>query len=242
MDIKNKVVIITGASSGIGLSTARLFAKKGAKVVLASRSYEKLKKIAAALPQSLVITTDMTNKTTIKNLIKKTYQYFGRIDILINNAGRSMYYPVEKIDIKKYRYILDLNLIGPLLAMQEVIPIMKKQGSGIIINISSGTSKMYIPNIAAYASTKNALNTITLTARQELAKDNIKVGVIYPYMTATNFVKNTIQSEKFDFHASQIRNKDIPPEDTPELVAEKILAAIENEKAETYVHDWIGQR
>ena len=178
MNIRNKVVIITGASAGIGHATAKLFAKNGAKVALAARSKDKLNKLASGLQNSLAVPTDMTKAISIKNMVKEVYNHYGHIDILINNAGQGFDGLVKHIGIKEYHYIIDLNLIGPLIAMQEVIPIMRRQGGGAIINISSGLSKMHIPNMAGYASIKSALNTISLTAREELANDKIVVSVV----------------------------------------------------------------
>ncbi|MCL4338267.1 SDR family oxidoreductase [Patescibacteria group bacterium] len=242
MDVKNKVVIVTGASSGIGLATAKLLSGKGAKVVLAARSVEKLRKISSNMPDSLAQKTDMTKPTDIKRMVKKVVEKYGRVDILVNNAGRGMFSAVEYIDPAKYRYILELNLVAPVIAMQEVIPLMKRQGGGAIVNISSGTSKMYIPYIAGYASTKYAINAITLTARQELEKDKIVVSVVYPYITATSFAKNTIRAKVMGTQHSQRRNDDLPEADSPEKVAVKILEVIETGKDEQYVHEWIPRK
>ncbi len=242
MDIKNKVAIVTGASSGIGLAAAKLLSERGAKVVLAARSAAKLKKISSGLSDSFVIKTDMTKPAEIKRMVKKTVEKYSRVDILVNNAGRGMFSPVENIDPAKYRYLLELNLMAPVIAMQQVIPIMRKQGGGSIVNISSGTSKMYIPYIAGYASTKYAINAITLTARQELEKDKIVVGVVYPYITATNFAQNTIRAKVMGREHSQRRDSDLPEADSAEKVAEKILEVIETGKDEQYVHEWIPRK
>ena len=147
MNIQNKIVIVTGASSGIGLATAKLLAEKGAKVVLASRNTEVLKKESKGIPNSFVVTTDMTKVSDIKKMIKKVIGKFGRIDVLVNNAGRgSAWEAVENINIEEFRSLLELNVMGSIIAMQEVIPIMKAQeGGGSIINIGSGTVKM--PNL-----------------------------------------------------------------------------------------------
>ncbi len=102
-------------------------------------------------------------------------QKFGRVDILVNNAGQGLLAPVEKIDIEQYKSIMDLNVYGVVRAMQDVIPQMRSQGGGLILNVSSMVSKNYYPGLAAYASTKYALNAISLTARQELAGDKIIV-------------------------------------------------------------------
>ena len=165
MDIRDKVVIITGASSGIGLATARLLARHGAKVALAARSRDRLNQLAEELPSAFAITTDMTSQEAIRNMVRKVLEHFGRIDILINNAGRGYDAPLEEIDVDKYRQLFELDVVGPLIAMQLVIPIMRRQGGGMIVNISSGTSLMNLPNMSAYSSVKRALNSITLTAR-----------------------------------------------------------------------------
>jgi NAD(P)-dependent dehydrogenase (short-subunit alcohol dehydrogenase family) len=251
MDIKNKVIIITGASEGIGAATAKILAKAGAQVVLAARSDEKIGALAHELnagaersagdsdakgTQVLAVHTDMREPADIQNLIAKTLEVFGRIDILINNAGQGMYGPVESIDIGKYREVMDLNIYAPLRAMQLVIPIMRKQGGGIILNISSRVSKNYFPNLAAYASTKYALNALSLTARTELASDHIIVSVMHPKMTATNFGKNSFGKHP-DFSANQPNaptNTARPTMeiDTPEAVAERIAELIKSEAPE----------
>ena len=168
MDIEDKVIIVTGASMGIGEATARALSTEGAKVVLAARSQEALEKLAAELPGALVVPTDMTKASDIQALVEKTLAAHGRIDAIINNAGQGIYGAIENTDIDEYQKIFELNVIGPLRAMQAVIPVMRKQGSGTILNVSSMVSKAYIPYLGAYASTKYALNAISLTARAEL--------------------------------------------------------------------------
>jgi NAD(P)-dependent dehydrogenase (short-subunit alcohol dehydrogenase family) len=240
MDVRGKVVIITGASSGIGLATARLLARHGAKVALAARSRDRLKQLAAGLPDSFAIPTDMTSQEDIRNMVGKVLKHFGRVDILINNAGRGYDAPLEQIDIDKYRQLFELDVVGPLLAMQLVIPIMRRQGSGMIVNISSGTSLMYLPNMSAYSSVKRALNSITLTAREELARENIIVSVVYPYMTLTDLDKNMFGVEGGDLEPFEGEaDANLPPPDPPEYVSERILEVIETEEAEQYAHDWM---
>jgi short-subunit dehydrogenase len=240
MNVKDKVVIVTGASSGIGLATAKLLSENGAKVVLAARSLSKLQSIAKDLQDSLVIQTDMTDEVQIKDMVAKTIKHFGRVDILVNNAGRGYDAAIVDTDIKKYQELFNLDVIGPLAAMQAVIPYMQKQGGGSIINISSGTALMAIPGMSAYSSLKRALVGVSLTAREELKSDKINVGLVYPYITATDFEKNTLkakpqeQEEEWNPESSGLK-----PADSAEYVAGKILEAIETEKAEIYVHDWM---
>jgi short-subunit dehydrogenase len=245
MNIKNQVIIITGASEGIGAATAKILGKQGAQIVLAARSDEKIAALAHELnigsdnkndgenrgTQALAVHTDMHNPGNIQNLIDRTLEVFGRIDILINNAGQGLYSPVESIDIDEYHRIMDLNVFGPLRAMQLVIPIMRKQGGGMILNISSRVSKNYFPNLAAYASTKYALNAISLTARAELAKDNIIVSVMHPKMTATNFGKNAAGNRP-SLPANRAANMSGMEVDTAEAVAEKIVELIQSEAPE----------
>jgi NADP-dependent 3-hydroxy acid dehydrogenase YdfG len=230
MEIKDKVIIITGASQGIGEAAAKLLSEKGAKVVLAARSENTLNELAKLLPEALAIVTDMRKIEDIKKLVDKTMEKYGRIDILINNAGQGMYGPVETINVSQYKNLTDLNVYGVLQAMQLVIPIMRSQGGGMILNVSSGVTKMYIPNLSAYSSTKYALNAISLIARQELEKDKIIVSVIHPGMTATNFYKNVVGNIPSDWV-----EEEWPQMDTSEKVAGKIAELIKLEAAELEV-------
>ncbi len=228
MQIKDKIAIVTGASDGIGRATAQFLSVRGAKVVLAARSTDKLSALAMQLPGSLALKTDMRNESDIRRLIGETLKRFGRIDILINNAGQGIYGPVESVDIGKYKEVFELNVVGPLRAMQMTIPVMREQGGGMIVNVSSLVSKNYFPQLGAYASTKYALNALSLTARAELAKDRIIVSVIHPKMTATNFGLNAVGA-RTDGRVSGGRTPNI---DQPEDVAWKIGDLIESEEAE----------
>jgi len=230
MNIKNKVAIVTGASGGIGLSLARALAQGDARVVIAARSLDKLKELEKEIPNSYAIKTDMREEEDIKNLIKKTKERFGRVDILINNAGQGMRSSVEKININDYKDILELNVFGVLRAMQEVIPIMREEGGGLILNVSSMVSKNYYTELAAYSSTKYALNALSLTAREELKKDNIVVSVFHPKMTATDFGKNGV-GVKYDSSAGRPGMS----VDTPDQVAEQIIKQIESEEPEAHM-------
>jgi short-subunit dehydrogenase len=238
MSIKDKVVIVTGASSGIGLATAKLLAKHGAKVALVARSVDRLNRLSEELPNSLVAPADMKIEEDIKKMVKKVLRNYGRIDILVNCAGQGYDARLEYIDIDKYRQLFELDVVGPLIAMQAVIPVMRRRGGGMIVNISSGTSLMHLPNMSPYSSIKGALNSLTLTAREELKQDNIVVSVVYPYMTLTDFERNTIK-DRHNAQYEEGENSDLPPLDSAEFVAEKILEVIETGKPEQYAHDWM---
>ena len=236
MTIKNKIVIITGASKGIGKATAKLLVEKGAKVVLAARSKDALKELEKELPGSLAVPTDMCDEKDIDRLIEKTVKKFGRIDVLINNAGQGIYSAIESVDVSAYKNVIELNVIAPLIAMQKVIPIMKSQGGGTIVNVSSMVSKAYYSYLGAYASTKYALNALSLTARAELENDNIIIGVVHPGLTDTDFGVNAIKSDETARSMQSRRREGMPVPDSPEHVAEKILFAIESGQAEVTAH------
>lgn len=232
MQIKNSVIIVTGASSGIGLATAKELSKQGAKIVLAARSADKLKALEKEIPNSFAVETDMRKQEDIKKLADETMKKFGRIDMLINNAGQGLRSSVEKINLDDYESIMDLNVFSVVRAMQAVIPIMRKQGGGMILNINSMVSKNYYPELAAYSSTKYALNAISLTARQELAPDRIAVSVFHPKMTATDFGQNALGT-KYESRAGRPGMG----VDTAEEVAEAIVKQVESEEPEaTMVH------
>lgn len=232
MDIAGKIAIITGASSGIGLATARLFTQHGAKVALAARSVAKLQTVAAELPGSFVVPTDMRDTNAVHQMITAVHQHYGRIDILINNAGQGMHVPIAQANLDDYRAIFELNVVSVIAAIQGVIPIMRQQGGGVIINISSGLSKMILPGVGPYASSKYALNAITLTARQELATDQIQVGLVIPGLTATNFAENSIRLPTPPAAAQERRGP--MTIESAEAVAAKILEAVQSGAAEVY--------
>jgi NADP-dependent 3-hydroxy acid dehydrogenase YdfG len=238
MEISGTVVIITGASAGIGMATARRFAAEGAKVVLAARSADKLTALAEQLRrqghEALPLPVDMRDPAAIKEMIDKAFEWHGRIDILINNAGQAAAGTIADVRAEDFRQILDLNVFGPLFAMQAVIPKMRRGGGGIIINISSMVSKMNIPGLGVYAATKAALNLLSATARGELASENIRVVTVYPRMTATDFGKNSLGNQRVR-ERQRTSAPGGPVIDSPDFVAERILEAARGEPAEQYM-------
>lgn len=241
MDVNGKVVLITGASEGIGAATARLLGARGAKVAVAARSMDKLNEVTGELGDSFAVRVDMTQPASITAMVEAVVENYGRIDVLVNNAGRALRARVADVTVADFQSIVDLNVYGPLLAMQAVIPQMRKQGGGSIVNVSSNVSKMAIPTIGAYAATKYALNGLTLTARAELAGDGIIVTVMHPGQTATNFGKNaTVDAGMAS--APPPSGGSNPSTDTAEDVAERILEAIVNGPAEQYMSPEMEQQ
>jgi short-subunit dehydrogenase len=238
MDIKGKVALITGASMGIGMSTARLFALNGARVALAARSTDKLQALADELHmqgfESFVVPTNMCVPAAVKKMVDDVCDHYGRIDILINNAGQAASGTIVEVSSADFHQVIELNVFGPLHAMQAAIPGMRQQGGGLIINISSMVSKMHIPGLGAYAATKSALNMLSDTARGELAADNIRVITVYPRLTSTDFGKNSLGNRQVH-HQQRMSAPSAMQSDTPEWVAEKILLAAQNEPAEQFM-------
>jgi short-subunit dehydrogenase len=240
VNVEGKVAIVTGASSGIGLAASKMLSKRAVKVALVARSKQTLEKLSAEIPNSFPVPADMSRAFEVKRMIKAVQAKFGRIDILVNNAGKGYDAQIETMDFDTFHYIFDLNLVGQVVAMQQVIPIMRKLGGGTIVNVSSAVAFMHLPNNGPYASLKLALSQISLTAREELKNDKISVGVVYPYITLTNFEKNTIRETLVPEDEQEPRGP-FPP-DSAEYAAEKILECIVKEEPEVFARDWIRQR
>lgn len=237
MDIKGKVTIITGASAGIGLATARRFAAEGARVALVARSSDKIEVLARELRgeglEALPVTADMRSRDSVNRMVERVHDHYKRLDILINNAGQAAAGMVADMSMEDFQKIIELNVYGPVYAIQAAVPKMREGGGGLIINVSSMVSKMQIPALGAYAATKAALNLISNTARVELASDNIRVITVYPRMTATDFGKNSLGSQRM-----RQRQRSNAPEvviDSPEHVAGKILEAAQREVLEQFM-------
>jgi short-subunit dehydrogenase len=240
MDIAGKVVIITGASAGIGAAAARAFAKAGAKLVLAARSADKLEALAGELTAqgytALVVPTDMRDPASVLAMVDAAVKHYGTVDVLINNAGQGGGGRVEDVLMDDFRELMALNVYGVVEAMQAVAPIMRKAGGGSIINISSMLSKMAIPGLGVYAATKAALNMLSDTARAELAPDHIRVTTVYPRMTATDFGRNARGSRGAHQERRTPRPAgDAPQIDSAEYVARRILQAAQTEAEEQFM-------
>jgi NAD(P)-dependent dehydrogenase (short-subunit alcohol dehydrogenase family) len=162
-------------------------------------------------------------------MVSDVHDHYGRIDGLVNNAGRSYLGPVEEVDVESYADIFRLNTLGPFVAMQEVIPIMRMQGGGSIVNVSAPPAGYVVPNIGAYASTKAALTVLSLTARKELTKDNIVVSVVSPFLTSTNLEGSALKTQHNPFRPES--GVGMPVFDGPEVPAAKILEALQSGKA-----------
>ncbi len=187
IELAGKTVIVTGASSGMGASTARLLHAAGAYPVLAARRADRLAALSDELGGALAVPTDVTDPAQVGELVSETLDRHQRIDGLVNNAGASLHGPLDQVDLAEFGRILQLNVVGLLAVTQAVLSAMRQQGFGRIVNISSGTTRRVAVGVGAYASTKAAVNMLSDVMREEFAPDGIAVSLLLPSVTATEF-------------------------------------------------------
>lgn len=223
METKGSVAIVTGASSGIGAATARALSAAGAKVILLARREDRINNLAGELKGAVAIRCDVTVRDQVDRAIEETLKAHGRIDILINCAGQALNAAIEEIEADDFRDIFELNVLAPLVMMQHVIPVMREQGAGSIVNVSSGIWFHPLAESAAYAASKAALSTVSGVARIELEDANIAVSVMYPFITETEMVASIKAGSE------SARKMEAPHEadrQQPEQVADKILELV----------------
>lgn len=186
-NIAGKVVVITGASSGLGAATARLLAAEGAKLVIGARRLDRLQALATELnlPADAVVQTDVTQREEVKRLVDRAVDSYGRIDAILNNAGLMAHSPLERGKVEDWDRMIDVNLKGVLYGIAAVLPHMKQQKSGHIINVSSVAGRSVRPGSAVYAATKAGILMISEGLRQEVKPYNIRTTVISPGAVAT---------------------------------------------------------
>jgi short-subunit dehydrogenase len=194
MRFQDKVVIVTGASSGIGLETALAFAREGARVVLAARTQTKLQAVVDAHPDLRerlhIIPADVTKEEDVSRLVATTIAQHKRIDILINNAGIGMRAEVDETPVDDARTLMEVNFLGPLRCLQAVLPQMRQQKSGQIVNIGSVLSEVVSTRNGVYCASKFALLALTDTLRMELHGTGIEAISVLPAYTDTPFFDN----------------------------------------------------
>lgn len=197
--LTNKVAIVTGASSGIGAATAIALAKEGAKVVIAARRSDRLEAIAQTIRDNggevLAIVMDATNEAQIHDMVNQTQAKWGMVDILINNAGIMLIGMIDGANPEDWRRMFDLNVLGLMYATHAVLPIMKAQKKGQIVNISSIAGRTARPGFGVYSATKFAVNAFSESLRQEVYQDNIRVTVIEPGIVATELPNHITDKE-----------------------------------------------
>jgi len=189
--LTGKVALVTGASSGIGEATALALAAEGARVAIAARRMERLRELAERVRQlggeALPIETDIADETQVSAMVERTLQHFGRLDMLLAVAGVGVAAPFQNTTTAEYRQMLDVNVLGLLYSVNAALPLMKRQGTGHIVIVSSGTGRYVHPSVV-YSGTKHAASAIAESLRREISGDGIRVTVIEPGAVKTEFV------------------------------------------------------
>jgi serine 3-dehydrogenase (NADP+) len=233
--IDKPVVIVTGASGGIGEATARYFAARGWAVVLAARSADTLARIAAEIERgggrALAVPTDVTVIEERETLIRRTASAFGRVDALINNAGMGLAGTLETLDLGDLDTVFRLNVQAPVALLQAVVPLMRARGGGVIVNISSIAEAISVPYMSGYGASKAALGYLTDAAAVELVRDHIAVVKVLPGLTETGFDRHVLESGESLSLEQLLAKADFISAMPPERVAATIWDAVRTRKS-----------
>ena len=224
-NIKGKVVAITGASSGMGKAVAIELAKNGAKVVLGARRTEQLQQLVEEIKgtggEAACTKIDVKNKTDLVRLVNTAIEQYGKLDVIVNNAGVSQLSRIDELDVDGWEEMIDINLKGVLYGMAAAIPIFKQQQSGHIVNIISTSGIKIVPMQGVYAGTKNAIRTIAEAFRQE-SDGTIRITGISPGVVRTDFAENIKNKEMKTIIKNNMENLAI----SPTAIANAVIYAI----------------
>ncbi|OWA37425.1 oxidoreductase [Saccharibacillus sp. O16] len=226
MGLEQKVVIVTGASRGIGEATALLLAQRGAKLVLGARGSDKLQALAQRIVhaggEAVYASTDVRNRQEVAALVQLAVQHYGKLDVLVGNAGVMPISYLDELRVDEWEAMIDVNLKGLLYGIAEALPLFRQQGFGHFVNIASTSGHRIVPQQAVYAGTKFAVRAISEGLRQE-AGERLRVTIISPGITQTNFAES-ISNDRIKADLEQMRDQIAM---APEAVARAVAFAIE---------------
>ncbi|HYD84896.1 MAG TPA: SDR family oxidoreductase [Opitutus sp.] len=215
--------MITGASSGLGEAAARRLSAEGATVVLGARRTERLaalsRELGAKGGKSLVVATDVTDRAQLQKLVDSAVETFGRIDVLINNAGVMPLSPVEKLKVEEWDRMIDVNIKGVLYGIAAALPYMQRQKVGHIINVSSVAGHKVGPGFAVYSATKHAVRTLTEGLRMEVKPYNIRTTIISPGAVATELLNGISDPETAAANRAYVAKVAVPADSFARAVA-----------------------
>jgi short-subunit dehydrogenase len=226
-NFRDKTVVVTGASLGVGAAAAREFAKTGANLVLVARGLQGLEKIAqelSAQPEVMISALDVTDYVACQRMLDSAHDRFGRIDVLVNNAGYHKRGPIESLDPEEIPRMVEVNLSAPLFLARLILPYLERAGGGAIVNVASLAGMAPVPGAATYSATKFGLRAFSFALAEELADKNITVSLVSPGPIDTGFIMDNID-EVTDITFSQ-------PMSTAQQVGAAIVAAAANESTE----------
>lgn len=227
MDFKDKTVVITGGSEGVGAATARAFARAGANLVLAARTKKNLEKIAEelrAITRVEIVAMDVSDADACANVLKKAQFEFGSVHVLVNNAGYHERGVVEDVEAAALGQMIDVNLKAPIILSRLALPFMKEAGEGVIVNVASLAGRTPVPGAATYSASKFGLRAFTFALAEELRGSPIKIAAVSPGPIDTGFIMANIDNVT-DLTFSQ-------PLSTADDVAREILTLCANDKRE----------
>ncbi len=226
MQIPNRVVLITGASEGIGAACAAEFARCGARLVLTSRSEIGLRKAAeaAGAKDVLIVPGDITSDGDRRRVVERALERFGAIDILVNNAGLGLYSPSWKVPMEEARHLMELNFFAPLALTQLVVPQMRERRTGLIVNVGSIAGKVALPWMTLYSVSKSAMGSLTEGMRMELRGSGVRTMIVCPGYVKTAFQQHVLAGQA---PASVIKGRRFAIE--PEECAEAIRRGVERD-------------
>jgi len=220
-NIAGKVVVITGASSGLGEATARRLSAEGAKLVLGARRIDRLSALAGELgaDNTIAVATDVTQRSDVQRLVDTAVDKFGRIDVLLNNAGVMLNSPAERLKVEDWEQMVDVNIKGVLYGIAAALPHMQAQKSGHIINVSSVAGHKVRPGSAVYAGTKFAVRAISEGLRQEVTPHGIRTTIISPGAVATELASRITEPDVREGTQSYVDAVAVPADSFARCVA-----------------------